>query len=60
MASRVSSALSLSFKEFSGHGRSNANAIKNAVRVAKEFYESGINTNIAKQLGDSAKGEESA
>ena len=43
-----------------GHGRSNANAIKNAVRVAKEFYESGINTNIAKQLGDSAKGEESA
>jgi len=43
-----------------GHGRSNANAIKNAIRVAKEFYESGINTNIAKQLGDSAKGEESA
>ena len=33
-----------------GHGRSNANAIKNAIRVAKEFYESGINTNIAKEL----------
>ena len=24
-----------------GHGRSNANAMKNAIRVAKEFYESG-------------------
>src|SRR3954469_15496436 len=34
-----------------GHGRSNANAIKNAIRVAKEFYESGINTNIEKELG---------
>jgi glycerol-3-phosphate acyltransferase PlsX len=33
-----------------GHGRSNANAIKNAIRVAKEFYESGINTHIAKEL----------
>lgn len=43
-----------------GHGRSNANAIKNAVRVAKEFYESGINTNIAQQLGNSGKKEESA
>jgi glycerol-3-phosphate acyltransferase PlsX len=43
-----------------GHGRSNANAIKNAVRVAKEFYESGINTNIANQLGNSGKKEESA
>lgn len=33
-----------------GHGRSNANAIKNAIRVAKEFYESGINTLIEQQL----------
>jgi fatty acid/phospholipid biosynthesis enzyme len=43
-----------------GHGRSNANAIKNAIRVAKEFYESGINTNIAKELGTSVKAEELA
>jgi glycerol-3-phosphate acyltransferase PlsX len=33
-----------------GHGRSNANAMKNAIRVAKEFYESGINTQIEQQL----------
>jgi phosphate acyltransferase len=33
-----------------GHGRSNANAMKNAIRVAKEYYESGINTHIAQQL----------
>ncbi len=33
-----------------GHGRSNANAIKNAIRVAKEFYESGINTLIEQEL----------
>ena len=37
-----------------GHGRSNANAMKNAIRVAKEFYESGINTNIEKELGATA------
>jgi glycerol-3-phosphate acyltransferase PlsX len=43
-----------------GHGRSNANAIKNAIRVAKEFYESGINMEIAKQLGNNGKGRESA
>jgi phosphate acyltransferase len=44
-----------------GHGRSNANAIKNAIRVAKEFYESGINTNIAKELGANGNAaEESA
>jgi glycerol-3-phosphate acyltransferase PlsX len=36
-----------------GHGRSNANAMKNAIRVAKEFYESAINTNIEKELGAS-------
>ncbi len=33
-----------------GHGRSNANAIKNAIRVAKEFYESGMNAHIEKEL----------
>jgi glycerol-3-phosphate acyltransferase PlsX len=33
-----------------GHGRSNANAMKNAIRVAKEFYESAVNTNIEKEL----------
>jgi phosphate acyltransferase len=33
-----------------GHGRSNANAIKNAIRVAKEFYESDINAQIEKEL----------
>jgi phosphate acyltransferase len=34
-----------------GHGRSNANAIKNAIRVAKQFYDSGINARIEKELG---------
>src|SRR3954466_703259 len=44
-----------------GHGRSNANAMKNAIRVAKEYYESGINTNIEKELGVAGKAaEESA
>jgi phosphate acyltransferase len=33
-----------------GHGASNANAIKNAVRVAKQFYESGVNTRIEQEL----------
>jgi phosphate acyltransferase len=33
-----------------GHGASNANAIKNAVRVAKQFYESGINARIEQEL----------
>jgi len=33
-----------------GHGRSNANAMKNAIRVAKEFYESGINSRIEQEL----------
>jgi len=33
-----------------GHGRSNANAIKNALRVAKQFHESGINDRIEKEL----------
>jgi phosphate acyltransferase len=39
-----------------GHGRSNANAIKNAIRVAKEFYESGINTMIEEELTSARPG----
>lgn len=33
-----------------GHGASNANAIKNAVRVAKQFHQSGINARIEEEL----------
>src|SRR6267142_704496 len=33
-----------------GHGSSNANAMKNAVRVAKQFAESGINFKIEQEL----------
>jgi phosphate acyltransferase len=33
-----------------GHGASNANAIKNAIRVAKQFYETGINSRIEQEL----------
>jgi phosphate acyltransferase len=33
-----------------GHGASNANAIKNAIRVAKQFFESGINERIEQEL----------
>ena len=33
-----------------GHGASNANAIKNAIRVAKQFYESGVNARIEQEL----------
>jgi glycerol-3-phosphate acyltransferase PlsX len=32
------------------HGRSNAKAIKNAIRVAKEFAEGGMNERIATEL----------
>jgi glycerol-3-phosphate acyltransferase PlsX len=32
------------------HGRSNANAIKNAVRVAKEFAESQVNSKLEAEL----------
>ncbi len=39
------------------HGRSNANAIKNAIRVAKEFSEGHVNQLIEKELGHSAFGE---
>jgi glycerol-3-phosphate acyltransferase PlsX len=35
---------------FSTHGSSNANAIKNAVRVASEFVERRITANIEKEL----------
>ncbi len=38
-----------------GHGRSNANAIKNALRVAKQFHESGINARIEQELTGSAQ-----
>jgi glycerol-3-phosphate acyltransferase PlsX len=39
------------------HGRSNANAIKNAIRVAKEFSEGQVNQLIEQELARSAFGE---
>jgi glycerol-3-phosphate acyltransferase PlsX len=39
------------------HGRSNANAIKNAIRVAKEFSEGQVNQLIERELARSAFGE---
>jgi len=33
-----------------GHGRSNANAIKNAIRVARQFHDSGVNGRIEQEL----------
>ena len=33
-----------------GHGRSNANAIKNAIRVARQFNDSGVNSRIEQEL----------
>lgn len=39
---------------FITHGSSNANAIKNAIRVASEFAEHRINDAIAKELGTQA------
>jgi len=33
-----------------GHGASNANAIKNAIRVAKQFHESGVNARIEQEV----------
>jgi glycerol-3-phosphate acyltransferase PlsX len=33
-----------------GHGRSNANAIKNAIRVARQFHDSGVNARIEQEL----------
>jgi glycerol-3-phosphate acyltransferase PlsX len=41
------------------HGRSSSNAIKNAIRVAKEFVENQVNTKLESelnQLGDCARG----
>src|SRR5215831_7281865 len=38
------------------HGRSNANAIKNAIRVAKEFSEGRINQRIEDELRDKGHG----
>ena len=38
-----------------GHGRSNANAIKNAIRVAKEEVERGFNEKILEAIGKSIK-----
>lgn len=43
------------------HGRSNSNAIKNAIRVAKEFAENQVNARLESelnQLGEYAKGTE--
>jgi phosphate acyltransferase len=39
-----------------GHGRSNANAIKNAIRVAKQYHEKGINARIEKELASRRDG----
>lgn len=39
------------------HGRSNANAIKNAIRVAKEFSEARVNELIEEELSRAAFGE---
>ncbi|HEY6969811.1 MAG TPA: phosphate acyltransferase PlsX [Candidatus Angelobacter sp.] len=33
-----------------GHGKSNANAIKNAIRVAKQFAESGVNERMEREF----------
>jgi glycerol-3-phosphate acyltransferase PlsX len=33
-----------------GHGSSNANAVKNAIRVAKQFAESGVNERLEREL----------
>ncbi len=39
------------------HGRSNAKAIRNAIRIAKEYTEGNINERIASQLGDWSSGQ---
>ena len=43
---------------FITHGSSNANAIKNAIRVAAEFAERGINETIEKELERILRGED--
>jgi glycerol-3-phosphate acyltransferase PlsX len=42
------------------HGRSNANAIRNAIRVAAEFAGGGINERIGAELGKWTSGSKSA
>ena len=42
------------------HGSSNANAIKNAIRVAKEYYEGGVNEKIEAAFLASMNGEKEA
>jgi len=42
------------------HGRSNANAIRNAIRVAAEFAGGGINARIGAELGKWTSGSKSA
>jgi glycerol-3-phosphate acyltransferase PlsX len=37
------------------HGRSNANAVKNAIRVAREFSESRVNHRIEEELRGKAR-----
>jgi phosphate acyltransferase len=43
-----------------GHGASNANAIKNAIRVAKQYHESGINARIEEELTHPREAEPAA
>lgn len=38
------------------HGRSNGNAIKNAIRVASEFAKAGLNSHIEQELGSVTNG----
>ena len=42
------------------HGRSNANAIKNAIRVAAEFAGGRVNEKIEEELGDGQLGASAA
>ena len=42
------------------HGSSNTNAIKNAIRVAKEFHEGGVNDKIEAAMVASLNGVEAA
>jgi len=42
------------------HGSSNSNAIKNAIRVAVEYYQSGVNTQIEEALADHIRSGEAA
>ncbi len=42
------------------HGSSNSNAIKNAIRVAVEYYRSGVNTEIETALAEHVRGGQTA